>query len=342
MKPGPKKTAPELCTIEGCGKKYLANGWCSRHNWRNTHYGSPLAGPPERHANAGKTCIAAPLGVKCAKPADRNLLCLQHDQVASRHGGDYNYDTSPTGWINTQGYAGRSYGGVKKLVHRHETERTLGRGLMPHENVHHRDGDKLNNTLGPCVELSVCECVDRHNLELWSTKQPAGQRIEDKVEFAKEIVSLYSDRDDAYRYASAALSVACGAAWVAHGRVSGAGWVNDSGYHANRIDGKTVLMHRVAAECHLGRKLKKNEHIHHRSGDRLDNSIGECFGNRRCNCASRHNLELWSTYQPIGQRVGDKLVWAHEILALYVEPKDLLKYYSEISAKYGNATSNVA
>ena len=29
------------------------------------------------------------------------------------------------------------------------------------------------------------------------------------------------------------------------------------------------------------------------------------------------NLELWSTSQPKGQRVVDKLKWAHEIIALY-------------------------
>lgn len=53
----------------------------------------------------------------------------------------------------------------------------IGRELFDHENVHHIDGDKLNNNIS--------------NLELWSTMQPSGQRISDKVAYAKEIINLY-------------------------------------------------------------------------------------------------------------------------------------------------------
>ena len=53
----------------------------------------------------------------------------------------------------------------------------------------------------------------------------------------------------------------------------------------------------------LGRPLGPDESVHHRNGDRLDNRAA--------------NLELWSRWQPRGQRVSDKIEYAIEILDRY-------------------------
>lgn len=86
-------------------------------------------------------------------------------------------------------------------------------------------------------------------------------------------------------------------------RPVGARRMDDKGYVLLKTADGWKSEHRWVMERHLGRVLYSSENVHHINGVKDDNRI--------------ENLELWTTQQPIGQRVSDKLQWCREFLALY-------------------------
>lgn len=53
----------------------------------------------------------------------------------------------------------------------------------------------------------------------------------------------------------------------------GAGSVTKRGYRRIRKDGKLVYEHRLVMERHLGRKLRADEHVHHKDEIKLNNVV---------------------------------------------------------------------
>ena len=118
----------------------------------------------------------------CDRPYRRNGWCDAHDQRHKKYGDPLAHipiQERGNGCVDERGYRYLSIKGKKILEHRIVMEEILDRSLFPGENVHHKNGNRADNR--------------PENLELWVTKQPIGQRPEDLLAWAYEIIDRYGN-----------------------------------------------------------------------------------------------------------------------------------------------------
>lgn len=161
--------------------------------------GRPLDEPIRKYSGRRATfgaCVVA----GCSLPAVHVNFCKFHYHrqhrgtpldapIRAKNGG---------GHIAKNGYRRLVINGRQLFEHTLVMESCLGRVLRPGETVHHKNGERADNRLKKGHEMGGCSptCC---NLELWSKSQPAGQRVADKVKWAREILALYahlSEHDD--------------------------------------------------------------------------------------------------------------------------------------------------
>lgn len=160
-----------VCRIDGCGRPHSANGLCNLHRRREklgltVDVEIPRRDKPRSICNAGNCERFVELQGLCGGHYARWLRGVRGSALAKplramRRKG--------TGNITQDGYVNVGHEGKTHRAHRLVMEQTLGRKLYPFENVHHKNGVKDDNR--------------PENLELWVKPQPAGQRVDDLIEF---------------------------------------------------------------------------------------------------------------------------------------------------------------
>ena len=161
------------CGVAGCGRALKQKGMCAFHYGRAYHYGDVGGALPRVTSKTDVPCAVE----GCDKLSRAHGYCPTHYQRFRTTGAagpaELLRAEQGQGYITEAGYRQVS----SELEHRAVMAKKLGRALRGKENVHHIDGNKLNN--------------DPSNLELWTTAQPSGQRVEDRIAAAKSLLTEY-------------------------------------------------------------------------------------------------------------------------------------------------------
>ena len=182
-----------LCTHPGCDRPHRGKGYCSGHLARfmtGRDMDAPWKGQRYQGECEWKNCDrpashrVRTLGLHlCGAHAQRHRMGRSMDapiRALRRNAEIGARSVSKDGYVYIKvSHSRTSAKDGWKREHVWVMEQHLGRPLRPEEIVHYKNGQRGDNRL--------------ENLELWSSSHPPGQRVEDKVAWAREILEIYGD-----------------------------------------------------------------------------------------------------------------------------------------------------
>jgi len=183
------KEGIRLCVVDACGSRHYGRNLCSKHLNREKKWGYVVGCiPPHENARPGLAAVCRVEG--CTKRGAYKTYCKFHHRNKEVMGDPLitpprkEREPLPSLKGKQATYKFRHVTnhpivGTRVIAeHRLVMCEHVGRNLEPWETVHHINGDRKDNRI--------------ENLEIWDTKQPRGQRIEDKVKWAIEILETYA------------------------------------------------------------------------------------------------------------------------------------------------------